>query len=87
MQAFETFQVQARCPNAPKSKKRQCAKDLSGSIITANNKIHVHSGNVRAFVKAGEGLSRDHLVEEMVPTDRQVMKRFSNCFRNDCSLD
>lgn len=70
MQAFETFQVQARCPNAPKSKRRQCEKDLSGSLITANNKIHVFSGNVRAFVKAGEGLSRDHLVEEMVPTDR-----------------
>lgn len=70
MQAFETFQVQARCPNAPKSKRRQCEKDLSGSIITANKNIHVFSGNVRAFVKAGEGLSRDHLVEEMVPTDR-----------------
>lgn len=70
MNAFETFQVQARCPNQPKSKKRQCVKDLSGSIVTSTKKIHVFSGNVRAFVKAGEGLSRDHLVEEMIPTDR-----------------
>ena len=70
MNAFETFQVQARCPNAPKSKKRQCTKDLSGSVITGNKKLHVFSGNVRAFVKAGEGLSRDHLVEELIPTDR-----------------
>lgn len=70
MNAFETFQVQARCPNEPASKKRQCIKDLSGSVITASNKVHVFSGNVRAFVKAGEGLSRDHLVEELLPTDR-----------------
>lgn len=70
MNAFETFQVQATCPINKRDKKSSCPKDLTGSIIKASKPIHAFSGNVRAFVKAGEGFSRDHLVEELVPVDR-----------------
>jgi hypothetical protein len=52
------------------NKKSYCDKDLSGTVIRSDKDIHVFSGNIRAFIKAGEGLSRDHLVEELVPTDR-----------------
>ena len=70
MNAFETFQVQARCPGQSKSKRRNCRFDLTGSVITSSEPIHVFSGNVRTFIETGEGLSRDHLVEELVPVDR-----------------
>lgn len=71
LHAFMTYQVQARCPENPRY--AFCNKDLSGSVIESNKPIHVFSGNVRSMVNGRSeysGYSRDHLIEQMIPTNR-----------------
>lgn len=68
LQAFDTYQVQARCPGLPTT--QNCLYDLTGTEITASKPIHVFSGNVRAWVPDATGKSRDHLIEEILPCDR-----------------
>lgn len=69
LNAFDTYQVQARCPGEPSTKK-ECFLDLTGTEIIATKPIHVFSGNVRAWVPDITGKSRDHLIEEILPRDR-----------------
>jgi hypothetical protein len=54
IQAFQTFQV-------------QCDDDLTGSHVTANQRVAVISGSSRNTVPVGSG-SSDHMVEMIPPT-------------------